>query len=106
MRKYVLALIAFAFAAPAFAADAPADQAAKFWPMYQQFQNEQDAIIDEQGKAVLALADRFATLTNADSLAKLQTILPGGRAARAIQIDRRLGQIGQVLLSSQLPLLH
>jgi Spy/CpxP family protein refolding chaperone len=165
MRKYVLALIAFAFAVPAFAADAPADQAAaapaqtpeqivdqfrsdmqakradimaknmtltadqaaKFWPLYQQFQNEQDAIIDEQGKAVLALADRFATLTDADSLAfinaqldrdermhalrvkwlaKFQTILTGGLAARAIQIDRRLGQIGQVLLSSQLPLLH
>ena len=104
-----------------------ADQAAKFWPMYDQYQKEQNVIIDEQGKAVLAFADKYATLTDADSLAfmtaqldrdqrmlelrrkylaKFQTILPAGLAARAIQVDRRIGNVGQVALSSQLPLVH
>jgi Spy/CpxP family protein refolding chaperone len=165
MRKFTFALIATAFAMPAFADDAPAtqtaaapaktpeqvieefrndlqtaradimakgmtltaDQAAKFWPMYDQFQKEQNAIIDEQGKAVVAFAEGYDTLTDANSvafidaqlkrdqrmhdlrvkyLAKFQTILPGGLAARAIQIDRRVGTVGQVMLSSQLPLVH
>jgi Spy/CpxP family protein refolding chaperone len=104
-----------------------ADQAAKFWPLYDQFQKEQDVIMDEQAKAVEAYANAFATLTDADSqafvkaqldrdarmtalrlkwLTKFQTVLPGGLAARVIQIDRRIGQIGQAVLSSQLPLVH
>ena len=39
-------------------------------------------------------------------LPKFQTILPGGLAARAIQIDRRIGQLSQAVLSSQIPLVH
>lgn len=104
-----------------------ADQAAKFWPMYDQFQKEQGAIIDGQLKAVQKYADSYATLTDADSLAfvkaqlerdrqmndlrvkwleKFQTVLPAGLAARAMQIDRRLSQVAQVELSSRIPLVH
>ena len=104
-----------------------ADQAAKFWPMYDQFQKEQGAIIDEQLKAVETYSNNYATLTDADSVAfvkaqlerdtkmnalrstwltRFQTILPGGLAARAIQIDRRISQVAQAVLSSQIPLVH
>jgi len=165
MRKFVFALVATAFAAPAFAQDATAsqsapsaqmtpdqvmdqlrsdlqatradimakgmtldaDQAAKFWPLYEQFQQEQDAIIREQLKAVEAYAQNYATLTDAESLAfvnaqlardqkmhdlrvkwlaKFQTVLPAGQAARAIQLDRRIGNVAQVGLSAQIPLVH
>lgn len=141
MRTFVFALVAAAFATPAFAQDAPAaqsasqaqmtpdqvmdqfksdlqakradimakgmtldaDQAAKFWPLYEKFQQEQDAIITEQLKVIEAYAQNYATLTDADSLAfvnaqltrdqkmhdlrvkwlaKFQTVLPGGLAAR------------------------
>lgn len=104
-----------------------ADQAAKFWPMYEKYQQEQDAIISEQLKAIDAYAKNYATLTDKDSLAfvnallardekmhdlrvrwlaKFQTILPAGLAARAIQLDRRIGNVAQVALSAQIPLVH
>jgi hypothetical protein len=104
-----------------------ADQAAKFWPMFKEFQAEQDAIVDGQVKATQKLADRFANLTDADALeyvnallsrdkamtdlrvkwlARFQTVVPPRIAARAIQIDRRLSQVMQVQASSQIPLIR
>lgn len=104
-----------------------ADQAAKFWPLFQQFQNEQNAIIDAQLKATAKYADSSAKLTDADSLAyinallerdekihglrvkwltKFQSVLPSGTAARVIQIDRRLGMVAQVQLASKIPLVR
>jgi len=38
-------------------------------------------------------------------LAKFQTVVPTRVAARAIQIDRRLGLVAQVKVSSQVPLI-
>ena len=38
-------------------------------------------------------------------LTKFQTIVPTRVAARAIQLDRRLGLVGQVKVSSQVPLI-
>ena len=39
-------------------------------------------------------------------LAKFQEVVPPRIAARAIQLDRRLGLVGQVKISSQIPLIH
>lgn len=104
-----------------------ADQAAKFWPLYEQYQKEQNVIIDSQIDAVKKYADKYDTLTDADSVAfvkslldrdakmealrskwlpKFQTVVPGGVAARAIQLDRRISQVAQAQLSSQIPLVH
>ena len=104
-----------------------ADQAAKFWPMFEQFQKEQNAILDAQMKATQDYAKNFNTLSDADALAylnallerddkihglrvaylkKFQTVVPAKIAARAIHIDRRLGQVMQVKLSSQIPLIQ
>jgi len=103
-----------------------AEQAAKFWPLYETFQKEQGAIVDDQMKATQKYADSFATATDADAqayvnallerdqkmhdlrvkwLAKFQTVVPPRVAARAIQIERRLGLVTQVKLSSQIPLI-
>jgi hypothetical protein len=38
-------------------------------------------------------------------LAKFQEVVPSRIAARAIQLDRRLGLVGQVKISSQIPLI-
>lgn len=158
MKKFTLAMIAFAMSAPAWTAEPPAaaptqeqviaeftkdlqakradvmakgltltaDQAAKFWPLYQQFQGELDAVINGQISATQAYADHFATLTDTDALnyinallerddkmhdlrvkwlAKFQTVVPAKVAARAIQLDRRLSQVLQVKVSSQIPLI-
>lgn len=104
-----------------------ADQAAKFWPLYEQYQKEQNVIIDGQLKAVQKYGAAYDKLTDAESLEfvnalldrdakmhalrvewlkKFQTVVPPGTAARAIQLDRRLGQVGQVVVSSQIPLVH
>ena len=157
-----LAVLAFAFAVPAWSADtsegkpaAPtteqvmeqfrtdmqaaaadvmakgltltADQAAKFWPMFDTFQKEQKAIIDEQLKAALKYREHFGSLSDADAvayvnsllerdqkihdlrakyLAKFEQVVPTRIAARAIQIDRRLGLVSQVKISSQIPLIR
>jgi hypothetical protein len=104
-----------------------ADQASKFWPLFKQFQGEQDAIIDAQLQATKKYSDSFAQLKAADSLAyvtallerdekihdlrvkwlaKFQTVVPIGMAARAIQIDRRLGLVAQIQLASKIPLVR
>ncbi|MBB6091294.1 Spy/CpxP family protein refolding chaperone [Povalibacter uvarum] len=103
------------------------DQAAKFWPMFDAFQKEQKAIIDEQLKAAMAYREHFASLNDADATAyinslldrdqkihdlrakylkKFQEVVPTRIAARAIQIDRRLGLVSQVKISSQIPLIR
>jgi hypothetical protein len=103
------------------------EQAAKFWPLYETFQKEQNAIVDGQLKATQKYGEHFKSLTDADAveyvsallsrdakmnelrvkwLKKFQEAVPPKLAARAIQLDRRLGQVTQVGLSSQIPLVQ
>ena len=102
-----------------------ADQAAKFWPQFEQFQKEQDVIVNEQIKAITSYADHYKELNDADALAyvkatldrdqkmlnlrlkwleKFQKAVPAKVAARAIQLDRRLSNVAQIQLSQQIPL--
>jgi hypothetical protein len=104
-----------------------ADQAAKFWPAYQQYQQEQNVIMDEQLKSVQKYVDTYETLSDADAVAlmdahfdrdarmntlrqkwlgEFQKVLPGKLAARVMQIDRRLSLVGQIEISSRIPLIH
>lgn len=103
-----------------------AEQAAKFWPMFEAFQKEQKAIIDEQLKSLVKYENTYQKMTDADALAyansllqrdqkihdlrvkylaKFQEVVPARIAARAIQLDRRLGLVAQVKISSQVPLI-
>ena len=102
------------------------EQAAKFWPMFEDFQQEQKAIIDEQLKSLIKYEDTYRAMTDVDALtyansllqrdqkihdlrvkylAKFQKIVPPRIAARAIQLDRRLGIVSQVKISSRVPLI-
>lgn len=104
-----------------------ADQAAKFWPMFEKYQTEQNAIIDAQLKGTKEFVDHYANLDEAHAKAYLdvlmkrdeamlelrrkwlpefQKVVPITTAVRVIQIDRRLSNVGQALLSSQIPLVH
>ncbi len=104
-----------------------AEQAAKFWPLFEEYQKEQNAIIDAQIKATQAYSDSYAKLTEADSLAyvgallecdgkaqalrskwlgKFQSVVPAGTAARAIQIDRQISMVGQAKVGSGIPLVR
>jgi Spy/CpxP family protein refolding chaperone len=103
------------------------EQAAKFWPLFDQFQKEQDVIVNEQIEATDHYAQNYQNLSEKDALAyvnsllardkkmydlrlkwlaKFQTVIPTAMAARAIQLDRRLGNITQVQLSQRIPLIH
>ena len=104
-----------------------AEQAAKFWPLFEQFQKEQDLVVQEQIKATDDYAKNYEHLTDEGALtyvnmllardkkmydlrvkwlAKFKEVLPPAMAARAIQLDRRLGNVTQVQLSQRIPLIH
>ena len=104
-----------------------ADQAAKFWPVFSEYQKEQNVIMDAQLKGIQKYAESYETLDAAGALAlvnallerdakmtalrthwlaEFQKVVPGNIAARAIQIDRRLSNLAQVQISSEIPLVH
>jgi len=104
-----------------------ADQATKFWPLYKEYQKELASIVDGQIEATKAYAKNYGNLTDDQALAyvnalltrdqkvhdlrmkwltKFQTAVPGTIAARAIQVERRLGLVQQVGVSSQVPLVR
>jgi Spy/CpxP family protein refolding chaperone len=103
------------------------EQAAKFWPLFDAYQKEQNQIVEGQLKAtqqfiasyqkvsepealayVNALLDRDQQVHDlrVKWLAKFQTVVPPKVAARAIQLERRMGVVTQVKLSSQIPLIR
>ena len=104
-----------------------AEEAGKFWPVFDKYQKEQNVIMDEQMKGIQKFADSYETLNDADAmalmnahldrdtqmtvlrkkwLAEFQKALPPRLAARAMQIDRRLSLAAQVELASRIPLIH
>lgn len=104
-----------------------ADQAAKFWPLFEQFEKEQDAVVKGQIEAIENFASHYQDLSDKDALtyvnalldrdqkmhdvrvkwlAKFQAVIPTKMAARAIQLDRRLGLVGQIQISQKIPLVR
>jgi Spy/CpxP family protein refolding chaperone len=104
-----------------------AGQAAKFWPVFEAYQKEQNVIMDAQLKSLQKYVESSDTLDDKGALAfinahldrdakmtalrkkwlaEFQKVVPAKIAARAMQIDRRLSNIAQVEVSAQLPLVH
>ena len=104
-----------------------ADQASKFWPLFETFQKEQDVIVNQQIQATEQFAQHYQQLSDKDALdyvnalldrdekmhdlrvkwlTKFQGVLPTKIAVRAIQLDRRLGQVAQVQISQKIPLVR
>src|SRR5262245_16347976 len=52
-----------------------ADQAAKFWPLFEQYQKEQDVIVNDQINAIKTYADHYKELSDADALAYVKATL-------------------------------
>src|SRR3974390_1982781 len=68
-----------------------ADQAAKFWPMFEQYQKEQNVIIDTQLKLVHTYVANYDKLTDADALAFVKGLLDRDgkmQALRATWLDK------------------
>lgn len=104
-----------------------AEEASRFWPLFEQFQKEQDVIVNEQITATQSYADHYQDLSDKDAityvkalldrdqkmlnlrakwLAKFQKAVPSKVAARAIQLDRRLSNVAQIQVSQQIPLVR
>lgn len=104
-----------------------AAQAAKFWPLFETYQKEQNVIMDEQLKGVQKYVESYATLDDAAAQAlmtahfdrdtrmttlrqrfmkEFETVLPAKLAARVMQIDRRLSLVTQLEIASKIPLIH
>ena len=104
-----------------------AEQAAKFWPVFNAYQKEQNVIMDEQLKGIQKYVDSYETLDDATALSlmrahldrdakmnalrqkwlgEFQKVLPTKLAVRAMQIDRRLSLAAQMEIASRIPLVH
>jgi Spy/CpxP family protein refolding chaperone len=104
-----------------------AEQAAKFWPVYDAYQKEQNVIMDDQFKGIQRYIESFDTLDDAGALALIkshldrdakmnalrlkalgdfQKVLGAKLAVRAMQIDRRLSLAYQLQMAAKIPLAH
>jgi len=100
-------------------------QAAQFWPLFESYQKEQDAIMDGQLKSVQWYIENFETADDAAALqlinahlerdtrmtglrqkwlAEFQKVLGTKLAVRVMQIDRRLSLMHQAYVASKIPL--
>jgi Spy/CpxP family protein refolding chaperone len=103
------------------------EQAAKFWPVFQQYQQEQNVIMDDQLRGIQHYVDSYETLDDAAALAlinahfdrdsrmnglrqrwlgEFQKVLPTKLAVRVMQIDRRLSLVHQIEFAAEIPLVH
>ena len=104
-----------------------AEQATKFWPVYEAYQKEHRTIIEEQLQGVQRYVEAFDTLDDAGALALIKAHLDRDErmnvlrqkllldlqravgtkiAARAVQLDRRLSLAHQLEIVSKIPLLR
>ena len=74
-----------------------ADQAAKFWPMFQAFQQEQKAIIDEQLRAVVKYREGYKSLSDTDALAYANSLLERDQKIHDLRV-KYLAKFQQVLI--------
>jgi Spy/CpxP family protein refolding chaperone len=101
------------------------EQAAKFWPLFEAYQKEQNVIMDEQLRGIQRFIESFDTLDDAAALglinahfdrdarmtalrqkwlAEFQKTLNTKLAVRVMQIDRRLSLAHQIMFTSKIPL--
>ena len=104
-----------------------ADQAAKFWPLFDKYQKEQNVIMDDHLKGIQKFVDTYQTMDDTAALAfinahfdrdakmnalrqkwlgEFQKVLPTKLAVRVMQIDRRLSLLAQFQVTTRIPLAY
>jgi hypothetical protein len=102
-------------------------QAAQFWPKFELYQKEQNAIMDDQLKSVQWFIENFEQADDAAALrlinthferdakmvalrqrwlGEFQNVVGTKLAVRVLQIDRRLSLVHQAYITSKIPLVH
>jgi hypothetical protein len=103
------------------------EQAARFWPLFNAYQNEQNVIMDDQLKGIQRYIESFDTLDDAAALGlinahfdrdtrmtalrqkwlgEFQKAVGTKLAVRVMQIDRRLSLAHQIQFAAKIPLAH
>src|SRR3954470_3381686 len=103
------------------------EQAAKFWPIFEAYQKEQNVIMDDQLRGIQRYIETADTLDDAGALSlinahfdrdarmnalrqkwfgEFQKVLGPKLAVRVMQIDRRLSLAHQLYFASKIPLSH
>jgi Spy/CpxP family protein refolding chaperone len=103
------------------------DQEAKFWPLFEAYQKEQSAILDEQLAGVQRYIETADTLDDKGALSlihahlnrdarmvalreqwlgRFRNVLGAKLAVRMMQIDRRLSLSQQLRIVTKIPLVH
>jgi len=104
-----------------------ADEATKFWPIYDQYQAEYAKIGDAKYQLIKEYAQNWGTVTDEQALLYtrraldidqsviqlrqkyvpiVNQVLPGKKTATFFQLDRRIGLLIDVQLASQIPLVQ
>lgn len=104
-----------------------ADEATKFWPVYDQYTAELVEINDAKYAAIKEYAEKWGTMTNEQALSLtnralgvdqsvaqlrlkyvpiFEKVIPGTKVATFFQLDRRLQLLIDAQLASQLPLVQ
>ena len=107
--------------------DLTADEATKFWPVYEEYSTAFGKIEEDRSVIVKEYSDSFGSVTDqqADNLIRrwldtdisaaklrqryvpvIRTVLPGKKAASFFQLDRRISMMIDVQLMSQIPLVQ
>jgi hypothetical protein len=104
-----------------------AAQAATFWPLYKQYEAERQALGDERLAVIQDFAEHYDSMNDAKAKGLLERsfgvdekrmavekkykdemlkVLPGKVVGRFFQVDRRLNNLIDLQLSSQIPLVN
>jgi hypothetical protein len=102
-------------------------EAEKFWPIYNHYVRDLQAVNDQKYALLKQYAEMWATMSDQDALIYVRSwletdgqaqalrlryvpivsqVLPGRKAATFFQLDRRLNMIVDLQLFSQVPLAH
>ena len=102
-------------------------QAAKFWPLLEAYQKEQNVIMDEQLRGIQRYIETADNLDDAGALSlinahfdrdakmnalrqkwlgEFQKALDTKLAVRVMEIDRRLSMAHQLMFAAKIPLIH
>jgi hypothetical protein len=102
-------------------------EAEKFWPIYNHYVKDLQAVNDQKYALLKQYAETWATMSDQDALIYVRSwleadgqaqalrlryvpivsqVLPGRKAATFFQLDRRLNMIVDLQLFSQVPLAH
>jgi hypothetical protein len=103
------------------------DEAAKFWPLYKEYEARRKALADERLAIIKDYAANYRTMTDAKALeltqrglaqqekglaakkaflAELQKALPGKTVARFYQVHNRLDMMADLLIAQEVPLVQ